>query len=163
MKIKLGEFASASLRDRFGDQLSTAAETAVTRYADSFDSAAPPLDPPRFLADSPPGSAGTELELAIEPDVEATLIDAARRCDVSLDRIVTHAVFVLLADLDASAGTAPAPRAEEAGSVTRCLGDARRTQSHSASRHGGQPWPQEPLPGRDRSGCADGGGLRGGD
>jgi hypothetical protein len=104
LKVVLGQFARSSLEERFGPDLSGSAREAVGRYARRLDSGVEPLPLPPFSTG--PGSgeaAGAEFELAVVPEVEAALETEALEQAVPLERIVSHAVLVYLADLDAPA------------------------------------------------------------
>jgi hypothetical protein len=68
---------------------------------------------PCFLSDDGVGSSGDELELTLDPGIEATLQrEALANNGISPERLVVHAVFVYLADLDRVAQSAPRPLAQ---------------------------------------------------
>ena len=155
MKVTLGPFACSSLESRFGGHASMAAGTAVRWYADRLESDVRPVDVPSFARNesAPGGSEGTELEFAVGPDIEATLIEEAQRCGVPLDRLVSHAVFVLLSDLEIAAPdrvnvTAAELTSEELATALRSGSDAwRLTPAYCEGRSAP---PRRPLPRRDR-------------
>lgn len=150
MKVTLGTFASSCLEERFGEQAPLAAEAAVRQYADRVESQAPPVDVPPFLDGSLPTPGGTEIDLAVQPEVEATLRGEASRCEVPVERIVNHAVFILLSDLEPQPRGRTAIVVEEAATAPRYGGDARRFDDSLASCEGRPAQPRGVLVRSDR-------------
>ena len=110
MKVTLGPFACSCLRDQVDPSLSRAAEVAMSRYADRIDANDELPAPPAFFARAAAPVGGAELELAVEPEIEAALIGEALRCDVPLELIVDQAVFACVREFEESD---PAIAAEE--------------------------------------------------
>jgi hypothetical protein len=102
MKIMLGTFACFCMEARFGPDLSTGVQVAVRHYTRRLRSARKPVPIPRFLRDQPQQGGRIEVEVPFEPDVQEMLEKEAREREVFLDQLLSHAVFVYLADLDAA-------------------------------------------------------------
>jgi hypothetical protein len=104
LRVVLEPFAVASLETRFGSDVSVGTQAALRHYVRRLRSQRKPVAIPSFRRGPEAGTlAGPELELSVPPDVEAALTREARRQGVSLERIVAHAVFVYVADLEAPA------------------------------------------------------------
>lgn len=102
--MALGTFACFCIENRLGVDLSTGLEQALRHYARRLESAKKPAPPPEFLRDRVLYDKAAELELPVEPEVEAALVRESRAQRVSMDQLFAHAVFVYLADLDSSGG-----------------------------------------------------------
>jgi hypothetical protein len=104
VKIVLGKFPCFCIETLFGSDLDGGVQAALRFYARSLESAIPPIAVPDFYLylDRTPGSSEVELDLAVDAEVEAALVREARKQDVGMRQLLTHAVFVYLADLDAS-------------------------------------------------------------
>jgi hypothetical protein len=60
---------------------------------------------PRFAGELAVGCSGTDLELIVDPEIQAALEREARESDgMSVEQIAAHAVLVYLADLDETSG-----------------------------------------------------------
>jgi hypothetical protein len=118
MKIMLGTFACFCIEARFGADVGTGVQVAARHYTRRLRSARKPVEIPRFLRDQPLDDARREFEVFIEPEVQEMLEREAGKRQVYLDQILSHAVFVYLADLDA-AGMAGGGPTEEATTSTR--------------------------------------------
>lgn len=105
MKVALGTFACFCIEARFGPDPAAAVQAALRHYARRLKSAKAPLPVPPFFRAAEPDGSGMEFELAVEPEVEAALEDAARAQEVQVEQLVPHAVFVYLADMDSADGT----------------------------------------------------------
>ena len=107
MKIVLGKFACFCIENRFGSDLRGGVQAALRFYARSLESATIPIAIPAFCVDETLKSSQMEFDLAVEAEVEAALVKEARRQAVGMRQLLTHAVFVYLANLDASPVPAP--------------------------------------------------------
>ena len=103
MKVMLGTFACFCMETRFGPDVGTGVQAAVRHYTRRLRSARKPVEIPRFLRDQACGGDQREFEVTIEPEVQEILEREAGRMHVYLDQLLSHAVFVYLADLDAVA------------------------------------------------------------
>jgi len=99
MKIALGAFARSGIESEFGSSLPEAVHAALCHYCGKLAAGRPPLMPPAFLVG---GGSPTEetLDLAVEPEIEATLAREAQARGLPLDRLAGHTVLVYLAELD---------------------------------------------------------------
>jgi hypothetical protein len=102
MKVMLGTFACFCMEARFGPDIGTGVQAAVRHYTRRLRSARKPVEIPRFLRDQSRDDARREFEVSIEPEVQEILEQEAGRRHVYLDQLLSHAVFVYLADLDAA-------------------------------------------------------------
>lgn len=100
MKVVLGKFARSGIEAQGAADLAMGVSAALHHYAHRVTSSWTPVAPPRFLADQAP--IGEAIELAVGPEMEATLEREARRHHVSMDQILAHAVLTYLADTDAA-------------------------------------------------------------
>jgi hypothetical protein len=100
MKIMLGTFGCACMEARFGSDLSTGVQVAMRHYTRRLRSARKPIPIPRFFGEGAQQGERIELEVPFEPEVQETLEREARKREVLLDQLLSHAVFVYLADLD---------------------------------------------------------------
>jgi hypothetical protein len=109
----LGTFACVCMEARLGPDLSTGVQVAVRHYTRRLRSARKPVPIPRFLRDQPRKNGRIEFDVAIEPEVQELLEEEARKREVYLDQLLSHAVFVYLADLDAAGMGGFGPTEEE--------------------------------------------------
>jgi hypothetical protein len=107
MKIALGKFACFCIETRFGSDLRGGVQAALRFYTRSLESATTPIAVPAFCMDRARESSEVEFDLAVEAEVEAALVREAHRQAVGMRELLTHAVFVYLADLDTSPVPAP--------------------------------------------------------
>lgn len=145
LKISLEPFARECVESSFGSDLRAGTEAAIRHYARRLRSPRQPLAVPGFGRDGearPALSAGAkvELELPLLLEDEAALRREARRQWVTVDRLVSHAIFVYFADLDAAASGAE-PWAEEDAASSRYRFRADLRAQADASRRGGAAVP----------------------
>ena len=76
--------------------------TALVHYTRRLKSPWSPPPAPRFCREEAAGDSSNTIDIAVGYQTEVVLARQARRERVSMDTIVTHAVFTYLADLDAS-------------------------------------------------------------
>ncbi len=114
MKVALGKFARSSIETRFGADIDAGIQAAVLHYARRLKSAWPPVGIPWFCRGKAAVSSDTvsSLEVLLDPELEEELECEARRNQVPVEQVLTHAVFVYLADMDSAsqarlAGGAP--------------------------------------------------------
>jgi hypothetical protein len=100
MKVMLGTFACFCIETRFGPDVGSGVQAAVRHYTRRLRSARKPVEIPRFLRDEIQQGGRIELEVPLEPEVQEMLEQEAREHEVVVDQLLSHAVFVYLADLD---------------------------------------------------------------
>ena len=105
MKVSLGKFARFGIESRLGMNVASGIQAALLHYTRRVRSGWEPVVPPRFCGTDSGRDRAATLELTVEPEILAVLEAEANLYRVSLDRILAHAVFVYLADLDSD----PAP------------------------------------------------------
>ncbi len=99
MRVALGKFAQSGIAAQHGDDVVTGVEKGLLHYARRLRSGWTPVGIPTFALDMPPTSAD-EFEVTVGPEAEAVLEYEARRQEVPMHLLITHAVHTYLADLD---------------------------------------------------------------
>lgn len=99
-KVALGPLARSEMETHFGGDLAAGVKAALVHYTRRLRSARKPIDAPRADKIYEPSTAKTDLEFDLEAEIEEVLVCEGRRQNVSLDRLIAHAIFVYLADLD---------------------------------------------------------------
>ena len=102
MRVAIGKFAQSGIETRLGADVAAVVGDGLAHYTRRLTSGEPPLEVPRFCADHFQGDAEEQVEVPLDPEVEEALKREARRQQVPLTRILSHAVLVYLARLDAS-------------------------------------------------------------
>jgi hypothetical protein len=98
VKVRLGKFTRAGLERREGSCLEESVRAAVVEFVDRLERGHLAISPPAFL---PPGrEPATEIEVSLDPAVEATLRSEAIRLQTGPDRLAAHAVMIRLAELE---------------------------------------------------------------
>jgi len=102
MKLTLSTFARSGIEAFLGRDVGAGVQAALRHYTRSKASPGRTVPTfPRFLGGAADDRSGADLELAIDPEIQAVLEREARESGgVSLEQIATHAVLVYLADLD---------------------------------------------------------------
>ena len=100
MKVALGKFARSGIEARLGVDTAVGVEEALLHYIRRLKSSWPPVAIPLFCRDGALPDAGVSFEFAIDPETEGVLKREAARQQVPVTQVLTHAVFVYLADLD---------------------------------------------------------------
>lgn len=103
MKIVLGPLARSGIEAFLGGDIAVGVRAALGHYAASgaCDELAPGGRALPCLLEHPSFRVGAELELTLDPEVEAALERGARESGgVSTSQVVAHAVLAYLADLD---------------------------------------------------------------
>jgi hypothetical protein len=104
MRVALDIFARSGIETHLGQDLVAGVRAALRHYTRRLDREAEELPRfPRFRREliPDPERRGTELELSVDPAVEAALAHEARESPgVTVEQMVAHAVMVYLADMD---------------------------------------------------------------
>jgi len=100
LKIALGTFTCFCVEDRFGPNIAAGLRAALRNYARSLESSSPPIVFPQFARDRKTDTSAVEFDLDVEPEVEAALKREAQMQAVRMDQLLTHAVFVFLAEAE---------------------------------------------------------------
>jgi hypothetical protein len=99
VKVTLGKFLSASMREKISPDLQDAARTALTHYVLKLRLGRPPVPVPKGL-----GQATEEPEesfyLTVDEGTKDLLIAEAERQETTLVDLTGHSMFVYLAELD---------------------------------------------------------------
>lgn len=111
MRLVLGTFACSGIEAFLGRDIAAGVQAALRHYTlgkGSPDRKAREF--PSFLGEPSVGRSGVDLELAVDPEIQAELEREARESGgVSVEQIATHAVLVYLADLDRAPGPEARP------------------------------------------------------
>lgn len=115
MRLVLGTFACSGIKALQGGDVAAVVEAALCHYTRGKGSSSRrPKMLPSFLAEPSVGHPGTNLELSVDPEIQAALEREARESDgVSIEQIATHAVLVYLADLDEALGRETFPLTQQ--------------------------------------------------
>jgi hypothetical protein len=103
LTLSLEEFGASTLEaeaDRYSVSPAELGRHAVRYYLSDRDSGRMALRVPR-LSEDPAGKPALELRLDFEPDTWRELEQEAKRQQVSVERLLEHAIVYFLADLDA--------------------------------------------------------------
>ena len=100
MKITLGKFARTGIEAQLGADIPGAVEKGLLHYTRRLRSGRSPVGVPGFCSEEPLRDPDSEFEIAIGPETRAALEQEAQRQQVPVTQLLTHAVFVYLADLD---------------------------------------------------------------
>jgi hypothetical protein len=103
MRVALGTFARSGIESRFGGEVVAGVQAALLHYTRRLRSSRRPVAFPRFRREAPSETSGLDLELPIDPSIEAELQREVLRQGVSIEDLAEHAILVFLADLDAAA------------------------------------------------------------
>lgn len=134
MIVVIEPFALGSIEARFGAETDCGLEAALRHYARRVLSKRRPPEVPLFMREvAVDREAATEFEVSVSDEVLAALGREAGRQEVEFDRIVAHAVFVYLDDIQAD-DRAGLDAAEEVGASSRYPGHASGRQPSSARR-----------------------------
>jgi hypothetical protein len=112
MKIVLGTLARSGIEAFLGGDIAAGVQAALGHYAGSGarDELAPGRRALPCPPEHPPSRVGAELELTLDPEVEAALERGARESGgMSTSQVVAHAVLAYLADLDRASGLGARP------------------------------------------------------
>lgn len=108
MRVALGTFARSGIESHFGEEVAAGVQAALLHYTRRLRSSRKPVAFPRFQRGVTSEMSGLDLELPIDPSMEAALRHEVLRQGVSIESLAEHAVLVYLADLDAAAIPDPA-------------------------------------------------------
>jgi hypothetical protein len=100
VKVALGAFACSCVEERFGPNVVPGLRAALRNYARGLSSSTTPVVFPRFARNQVTDHGAVEFDLDVEPEVEAALQQEARAQSVQIDQLLTHAVFVFLAEAE---------------------------------------------------------------
>jgi hypothetical protein len=100
VKIQIGNFARAGIESQLGPDITTGVKAALSHYTRRLDAGQAPVGFPSFRRQTGSEPLGVSLELTVDPAVERTLLREERRQRASLEQLVTHAVFVYLAEME---------------------------------------------------------------
>ena len=101
MRVALGKFVQAGIETRPGADIGSAVKDGLTHYTSRLDSDEPPLRVPDFCHDADRSEGGDAFEVPVDPETEAALRQEARRQQVPLGQVLSHAILLHLAGLDA--------------------------------------------------------------
>jgi len=106
MRLVLGTFACSGIEALSGCDVATGVHAALRHYTqgrESSDRKTP--EPPAIPGGPATGCSGADVELVVDPEIQAALEREARESDgMSVEQIANHAVLVYLADMDRASG-----------------------------------------------------------
>lgn len=119
MRVALGTFIRSGIEAHFGSDVRAGIDAALRHYTRRLRSSRPPVGVPAFLRQEGSTGSGDAFDLEIAPEIEAALEREASRQRVSGEALLSHAVLVYLADLDANVGESRSFLVEEAVALSR--------------------------------------------
>jgi hypothetical protein len=98
MRVSLGTFACSCIEARFGGSLVATVDAALGDFADRCEtgSGSPPV--PRFWLEQGPTGKTIDFDISVDRRVRPILEREALRQGLPIERLLTHAVFVYLAN-----------------------------------------------------------------
>jgi hypothetical protein len=102
VKFTLGKFARSGIEAQVGADPAEGVRAALALYAHRVKSGWKPLGPPKFGRPEVSADPADAFEVSLEAETLATMEGEALKHQVSMDRILSHAVLTYLADLDAA-------------------------------------------------------------
>jgi len=114
MRVSLGIFARQEIEAKLGSDIVAGVSTALRHYAKRLAGGSEPIGLPPLALISGTRATSADLELHLELEVEQSLAHEVHRQGTSLEQLMTHAVFVYLADLDRPFQLRPAGPAKSA-------------------------------------------------
>ncbi len=116
MKVAVSKFACEGIKAQLGGAIPVGVRIALFHYASKVKTGRKPTPFPRFLADRGPAEPEMAFDLIVDPETETVLEREAARQGTTLERLVTHAILVYLAEARVSrCGAARAARRRPLG------------------------------------------------
>ena len=100
MKVILGNLARSGIEARLGGDVAEVVRGALRRYAEDLTAGREQLTYPGFRLSPSELSPVEDVELSLDIELEEVLEAEVRRQDVSMEQLVSHAVFLCLAEID---------------------------------------------------------------
>jgi hypothetical protein len=99
VKVTLGKFLSASMREKISPDLQAAARTALTHYVLKLKLGRPPVPVPKGLEQAIE-EPEVSFDLSVDETTKDLLVAEAARQETTLVDLTGHSMFVYLAELD---------------------------------------------------------------
>ena len=109
MRVVLGNFARSGIERHLGADLGAGVQAALLHYARRLRSTRAPVWFPRACEGMMPEPAGVSFDLPVDSEVRIALEREAQKRAATTEQMLTHAVLVYLADMDAVAGPGRTP------------------------------------------------------
>src|SRR5690349_17187573 len=100
MRVALSKFACEGIETQLGSDVPGGVRMALFHYASKLKTGRKPTPLPRFLSDRATPEPERVLDLIVDAETEAVLEQESSRQQATLERLVGHAVFVYLAELE---------------------------------------------------------------
>jgi len=100
MRVELSKFACDGIEAQLGPDVPAGARIALFHYAGRLRAGRRTTPFPSFLADSTPPEPEMSFELIVDPETEAALQGEAAKQGLEMERLVSHAVLVYLAEFE---------------------------------------------------------------
>ncbi len=100
MRVALGKFTQSGIEQEHGEDVAGTVERGLLHYTRRLRSGWTPAGIPSFSREAPLSPAD-EFEVRVGPEAEAVLEYEARRQQVPMHLLISHAVLTYMADLDA--------------------------------------------------------------
>lgn len=100
MRVALSKFACDGIETQWGSDVPGGVRMALFHYASKLKTGRKPSLFPRFLADRAAAEPELVFDLIVDPETESVLEQESSRQQTTMERLVGHAVFVYLAELE---------------------------------------------------------------
>ncbi len=100
MRVVLGPIARSGIEAHLGCDLDAGIRAALFHYVGKIRNGRGPLAYPSFLLGQGFGESAVEVEVELDREVEATIVDEAERQHLTVAELAGHAVLSYLAELD---------------------------------------------------------------
>lgn len=100
MRVALSTFARRGIETQLGGDVPGGVRTALFHYTRKLKTGRRPTPFPRFLVTQAPAAADVAVEVAVDAETRALLEREALRQGTTVGQLVTHSVFIYLAELE---------------------------------------------------------------
>ncbi len=100
MRVVLGPIARSGLEAHLGGDLDAGIRAALFHYVGKVRNGRGPVEYPSFLLGRGFGESAVEVEVELDREVEATIVEEAERQRLTVAQLAGHAVLAYLAELD---------------------------------------------------------------
>jgi hypothetical protein len=101
VKIVLGPVARGGIESHLGSDLPAGIRAALFHYVGKLRNGRGPVEYPSFLLGKGFGEPALEVEVELNTEVEAAIVGEARRQNLTVTELASHAILAYLAELDA--------------------------------------------------------------
>jgi predicted HD phosphohydrolase len=100
VRVVLGPIARSGIEAHLGCDLDAGIRAALFHYVGKLKNGRGPVEYPSFLQDRGFGESAVEVEVELDQEVEATIVEEAERQHLTVAQLAGHAILAYLAELD---------------------------------------------------------------